>query len=145
MMGTTGYKRTGGRITCFLLVAVAVIGGIAGQHQVARHANDVPTWKTQVPQLLSDIQLGKMGPHRFQDLCGQPSVRVNHQDYFGLFYTDRNVVVLFRHRAPGTERVEAARQYPYAPFDLASFWKINPRHMLAPEAALESLHCNWAQ
>jgi hypothetical protein len=72
-------------------------------------------------------------------------MRVNHQDYFGLFYTDRNVVVLFRHRAPGTERVEAARQYPYAPFDQASFWEISPRHMLAPEAALESLHCNWAE
>jgi hypothetical protein len=141
MKGTTGYKRTGGRIACLMLVAVAVIGGIASQHQVACHANDMPTWKTQVPQLLSDIQLGKMGPHRFQELCGQPSMRLNHQDNFGLFYTDRNVVVLFRHRAPGTERVEAARQYPYAPFDQASFREINPSHLLAPEAALEALNC----
>jgi hypothetical protein len=140
MKGTTCYKRMGGRIACFMLVAVAAICGIASQYQVACHANDVPTWRTLVPQLLSDIQLGKIGPHRFQQLCGQPSIRVNHQDYFGLFYTDRNVVVLFRHRAPGVERVEAARQYPYAPFDQASFWEINPGHMLAPEVALEALN-----
>jgi hypothetical protein len=139
--GRTGYKRIGGRIACLMLVAVAAICGITSQHQVACHANDAPTWRTQVQQLLSDIQLGKMGPHRFQQLCGQPSTRVNHQDYFGLFYTDRNVVVLFRHRAPGIERVEAAREYPYAPFDQATFREINSSHMLAPEAALEALNC----
>jgi hypothetical protein len=142
MKYTTGYKRVGRRIAYFMLVAVAAICGIASQYQVACHANDVPTWRTQVPQLLSDIQLGKMGPHRFQQLCGQPSMRVNHQNYFGLFYTDRNVVVLFRHRAPAAERVEAARQYPYAPFDQASFREINPSHILAPEVALEALNCN---
>jgi hypothetical protein len=139
--GAPGYKRMGGRIACLMLVAVAAICGITSQYQVACHADDVPIWRTLVPQLLSEIQLGKMGPHRFQQLCGQPSMRVNHQDYFGLFYTGRNVVVLFRHRAPGIERVEAARQYPYAPFDQASFREINPSHMLAPEAALEALNC----
>jgi hypothetical protein len=141
MKGAPGYKRMGGRIACLMLVAVAAICGITSQYQVACHADDVPIWRTLVPQLLSEIQLGKMGPHRFQQLCGQPSMRVNHQDYFGLFYTGRNVVVLFRHRAPGIERVEAARQYPYAPFDQASFREINPSHMLAPEAALEALNC----
>lgn len=144
-IGRMGYTWTAGRAICFLLVAFGIAVAIASQRdaaqETAQHASEVAAWKAQAPQFMADIRLGKVDAYGFQQLCGQPSMRVNRKSYFALLYKEHNVVVMFHRRTPGTQKTEAARRYPYAYFDQANFWEIDPSHMLAPEAALEALHC----
>jgi hypothetical protein len=124
----------------FFLYAAQAHKCVAAQ-ATEQHTGDVAAWKTQAPLLMADIRLGNLSPYGFQRLCGRPSMRINRTDFFALFYEEQNVVVMFHHRMSGTQQTEASRQNTYAPYDQASFWEINPRQMLTPEAALEALRC----
>jgi hypothetical protein len=135
------YTWTPFRAGSFLLVICAVAAWTGTRREAAQQASDEAAWKAMAPQLMADIRLGKLDPSGFQQLCGQPSMRPRRKDYLALLYKDQNVVVMFRRRSEGDQKAEAARQYPYAPYDQASFWEISPSHMLAPEAALEALNC----
>jgi hypothetical protein len=126
-----------------------IIAYASDQHnnavRAAQQAKEAAAIKAATPAFMADIRSGKLDAYQFQKLCGQPNMRVNRKDFFSLMYTDRNLVVLFRHRKPDTTKAEMARAHPYAMYDDATFWEIQPQHMMAPEAALQALECKAAQ
>jgi hypothetical protein len=135
-----------------LAIAVACVGILwivayaSNAHQEAQHAAALAAMpKFQPAVLMNDIHSGKTNPLEFQKLCGTPALLYNRKDFFSLFYTDKNLVVMFRHRTPGTTKAEAARKYPYALYDEVYFWQIDPRHIVSPDSALDALQCKAAQ